>query len=265
MMRQFGVEGMRSWLAVGLMVANMLNAGPASAIECKGSDEFQCLADHAKAELDRLDLNPNEDQASSFKALSAFSTFLDDGPAATTKDWEEKKLPVYDLILTLLLANRDADAREVALAASQSFASDADGKALKGEEGFAQMREDLKSFYHGEEDMTYARACVSDEAFKDLIGGGPKMRRGACRLPYDTRSIQQAFGMMQFLKGVTQDQAVEAAMQYAYRVPSCKVATAIIEVAPTATALGEDKTSAAWKVLDMATVCAAELLAPREL
>ncbi len=250
---------------LGGLAGCFLSTTLAAAVECEGADRFKCLSEYANAELDRLELTPNKDQASSFNALSSFDMLSDKGPEETVKQWEADGLPVYDLILTLLLANRDNDAEKAALAAEKPFSFDADSKALKGEQGLQQMREDLKSFYHGEEDMTYARACVSDEAFKDLIGGGAQMRIGACRLPYDPVNVQRAFAMMQLLKGVTRDQAVEAAMQYAYRVPSCAVASAIIEIAPTATALGSDKSTAAWKVLDMATICAAEMLTAQEL
>ena len=237
-----------------------LGAGPAFALECGDRDPFVCLADHTKSELKRLSLTPNDDQAKSFDALTGFDVYLKDGPTAAVKQWEKDGLPVYDLILALLLADNEDDAERVALAAKKPFAFDADGKQLAGKQALAQMEQDVAAFYHGEETMAYARACVSDEAFQEEVGGSPEMRKGACRVPYDKRAVQRTFGMMQLLKGVSRDSAVEGAMQYAYRVPSCDVATAIVEIAPNSKGLGSDDETAAWKVLDMATVCAAELL-----
>ena len=247
---------MRVLMAAALTVGF---AGPAAALDCKGEDRFACLSKHTFAELKRLSLTPNEDQSLSFEAIEALSGYVANGPEATAKDWQDRNLPIYDLILALLLADKAEDAQKAAFATEDKFAFDADGNAIGGEAGFAVMKQDVASFYHGEEDMAYSRACVSDEAFRDEIGGGPEMRLGACRQPYDTRSIQRAFGMMQLLKGVSRDMAVEAVMQYAYRVPSCDVATALIDIAPTSVALGDPDT-ATWKVLDMATVCAAEML-----
>ena len=235
-------------------------ASPALALDCSGEDPFECLADYTKAELKRLSLTPNEDQAKSFDALTGFEVYLKDGAKEAVKKWEEDGLPVYDLVLALMLADKEDEAEMAALAAKKPFAFDADSKQIKGKEAFAQMKQDVASFYHGEENMVYARACVSDEAFENEVGGSPAMRLGACRVPYDKRAVQRAFGMMQLLKDVSRDAAVEAAMQYAYRVPSCDVATAIVEIAPNSRGLGSDDETAAWKVLDMATVCAAELL-----
>lgn len=248
-----------------LCIAAALLASPADAFDCDDEQSFQCLADYTAAELDRLDLEPTEDQAASFKALPSFTHYLEKGPAAAVEHWEADDLPVYDLVLTLLLADQIESAKAAALAAKKPFAFDADGAMIKGRQGFAQMRQDVASFYHGEENMTYARACVSDEAFKELIGGGPKLREGACRAPYDARSVQRAFGLMQLLKNLSRSDAVEATMQYAYRVPSCTVARAIIDIAETPKALGGDGETASWKILDMATICAAELLSGQDL
>lgn len=234
-------------------------AGPAQALDCTGEARFQCLSDHTRAELDRLSLTPDADQSRSFEAIAALSEYAAEGAEATVKGWEARELPIYDLILALVLAGKEEEAEKAALATDNTFAFDADGNSIGGAQGFAQMQQDVTSFYHGEEDMAYARACVSDEAFREEVGGGPEMRLGACRKPYDKRAVQRAFGMMQLMRGVARDMAVEAVMQYAYRVPSCDVATALIEIAPTSAALGDAET-ATWKVLDMATVCAAEML-----
>lgn len=254
-------------LAAALLAATAL---PAAALECGADqDPFDCLQTHAQAELSRLDLTPNEDQRKSFEALIAFDIYLDEGPEAAVAAWEAAGHPVYDLLLTLLLADQKEDAKKVALAATKSFgATDANGKDVTGEAGYEQMVKDLRSYYHGEEDMVYSRACVSDQAFKEEVGGGPKMRDGACRAPYNRRSIQRAFGTMQLMRDVSAADAVEAALQYAYRVPSCTVATAIIEVvtSPSTFGDGEDyEETATWKVLDMATICAAELLVGHDL
>jgi len=251
--------------AIALCAAATLMSAPSLALDCNGDAPFECLADHTAAELKRLDLKPNDDQAASFRALSAFSVYLVRGPETAAKEWEADDLPVYDLVLTLLLADQKESAEIAALAATKPFAFDADGTMIKGKDGFAQMQEDVTSFYHGQEDMAYARGCVSDEAFNDLIGGSPALREGACRVPYDTQSIQRAFGLMQLLKKLSRDQAVEATMQYAYRVPSCTVARAVIEIADTPEALGDDDETASWKILDMATICAAELLIGQDL
>ena len=248
-----------------LCVAIALPASAAKDDECSDATPFQCLADHTASELKRLGIQPTEDQAASFQALPHFALYLKDGPQAAVEQWEAEDLPVYDLVLTLLLAGKDESAERAALAATKPFAFDADGAKIKGKPGFAQMRQDVASFYHGEENMTYARACVSDEAFKELIGGGPKLREGACRAPYDTRSVQRAFGLMQLLKNKSRAEAVEASMQYAYRVPSCTVARAIIDIADAPEALGGNEETASWKILDMATICAAELLGGQDL
>ena len=248
-----------------LCLSTALMSSSVVAMDCGATEPFQCLADYTETELKRLKLSPNTDQAASFKAVGAFSVYLKAGAKAAANHWEAEALPIYDLVLVLLLADQTKDAEIAALAAEKPFAFDADGAKIKGPQAFSQMKQDLRSFYHGEEDMAYARACVSDEAFKDIIGGSAELRKGACRVPYDTQSIQRAFGLMQLLKGVSREQAVEATMQYAYRVPSCTVASAIVEVAPTPEAFGGDEETAAWKVLDMATICAAELLIGRDL
>lgn len=247
---------MRFLIAAALLTSL---AKPAAALDCSGDERFTCLSDHTFAELKRLSLTPDADQTRSFEAIKALSGYAANGPEATAEDWQERNLPIYDLILALLLADKETEAEAAALATDDKFALDADGNSVGGKAGFAVMQQDVASFYHGEEDMAYARACVSDEAFRAEIGGGPDVRLGACRQPYDARSIQRAFGMMQLLKGVDSDAAIEAVMQYAYRVPSCDVATALIEIAPSSSAFGDAET-AAWKVLDMATVCAAEML-----
>lgn len=252
-------------LVLAVLAAIALAVSPARSLDCSGAERFACLADHASAEMARLSLSPTDDQRASFEALPALSLYVANGPEAAAKAWEARDLPVYDLILTLLLADREGDAEAAALATEKPFAFDADGKGIGGEAGYRQTREDLRAFYHGEEAMEYARACVSDEAFREEIGGGPEMREGACRVPYDPRAVQRAFGIMQLLKGVSRDRAVEATLQYAYRVPSCAVAAAVIDIMPSAEALAADAESAAWKVLDMATICAAEMLAGEPL
>ena len=253
------------WTAVGVCFLNSPLIVSASASNCGDGQPFTCLSEHADAELERLKLAPKADQVASFRALPEFAALLHDGPGATVKQWENNNLPVYDLVLTLLLAEDIDGARIVARAATKPFAQDADGRQISGEQALVQMKQDVRSFYHGEEDMIYARACVSDDAFADLIGGDAELRKGACRMPYDVSSVQRAFGMMQSEKGLSPDQAVEAAMQYAYRVPSCAVAKAIIGDADTPADLGGDAETATWKVLDMATICAAELLIAQNL
>ena len=249
----------------GVLMAGAM-ASPAQALDCGGDEPFVCLSEYAEAALSRLSLTlSSDDQRRSFNALPALEIYQNEGAEAAVKQWEEADLPVYDLILALLVADREQDARAVAMAAEKPFATDADGKGVKGQPGFRQMQQDLKSYYHGEEDMAYAKGCVSDEAFKREVGGSAAMREGACRVPYDPQAVQRTFGMMQLMRGVSLDQAVEAVMQYAYRVPSCDVAVAIVELAPSGAGLGSHKETAAWKVLDMATICAAELLQQQNL
>lgn len=248
----------------GVLAAGVM-AGPARALDCGGDEPFVCLSEHAEAAIARLSLPLTDTQRQSFEALPALAIYQKEGAEAAVEQWEDSELPVYDLILALLLADRARDASTVALAAKKPFVADADGKMIKGQPGFRQMEQDLKSFYHGEEDMAYAKGCVSDDAFQREVGGSAKMRQGACRVPYDPQAVQRTFGMMQLLRGLSRDQAVEAVMQYAYRVPSCDVAAAIVDLAPSSEGLGSDAETAAWKVLDMATICAAELLQEQNL
>ena len=230
----------------------------AAAPECGEALNFPCIQDYAKSQLDRLGLMPNGDQNGSIRAIGALQTYLDGDPKAAVAAFENDGLAVYDLLFALTIARQTDDVEKAIAAAENPGIVNAKGEAPEGDDAVAQMKRDVFN-WHGDDDGPYVALCNgSEDEFTALLGS--MERKGACTAPYDARAVRRVFGVFQLRRGLSSPDAFRAVMEYAYRKGECVIASAVLEASHHWSFIGHDEETAAWHVIDVATLCAAELL-----
>lgn len=227
--------------------------------DCGGTPSFDCMKGYAAAQIDRLGLTPSADHQASLEAIGALQSYYDGGPRAAVEAFEARGLAVYDLVFALTAARHFEDVRIALAAAAEPPVTDAKGEALTGDEAVAMLKRDVFDWHGAGEDGVYTILCKGDaDAFAALMGSVPQ--ENACADPYQTLDVRRVFGALQIRRGMSSADAFRAAMEYAFREQACEIGVAVLEASYHWKAVAEDEDTAVWRIIDVATLCASELI-----